>query len=524
MSMTESPRPPLSNDDESKIGDDGVMSTDAASLSDEKVSIRSLISESAIYGIAKIIDPAIGFVLLPIMTAILMPSDYGLISLFTATSHVMFVACSLGVHQSFFRYFTEADRDDQREDVLNTSLTLALIYWLAVLPLGIFYARPISAYLFDVDSPALIYLLLVFSVVQTIDSIGCNLLQATGRAWSFLFNSVFATVAVRLIAVVLIIGGAGAWGWITGETVGRMAAMVLIVATAMPKFRLRMSKSQAKKLSWYGMMLVPAMLSYYVMTITDKYLIRMLTEQPFEQIGLYTVGERIAGIMHMANFALMIGWQRFAFKNMHAEGGESLIGYGWFMYLMSAGYMLLGLMLLGDDLTHWAISAKFDAGLKTILPLTLAAFAGGLANISDIGLHKRNLPHVISAVMTVAAVLNIAINFYAIPVYGISGAAWATFLCQTIRLVVILIASQWAYPVHLDYRRLTLVTILFSGAFVVGKLFDPLGWIASGLIQSVILVAVPVLLWWSPILTDDERGQVRGLVDKVFGKLRRHSA
>lgn len=483
------------------------------------ISIGSLLSDSAIYGIAKIVDPAIGFLMLPVVTAILMPADYGLISLFTATSHVMFTVCSLGIHQAFFRFFTEAKSDQQRAAVTNTSVSLAIAYWIGVLPVALWYATPISRLLFDVDSPTLVYLLMAFSIVQTIDSIGCNLLQATGRAWGFLINSVFATVAVRFLAISLVLGGAGAWGWITGETFGRLAAMLLVVAMAMPKFRFRINKSEARKLSWYGMMLVPAMLSFYVMTITDKFLIRMLADAPFEQVGLYTVGERIAGIMHMANFAMMIGWQRFAFRNMHEEGGQQVIGYGLFVYLLGSGYMLLGLMLLGDDLTHWAIAEAFNDGLKTILPLTLAAFVGGLANITDVGLHKRSLPHWISAIMTVSALLNIALNFYVIPIYGISGAAWATFACQSLRLAFIFIASQMAFRVDIDVKRLLAIVAIYSIAFTAGKLFDPFGWIVSGLIQAVILAAVPFLIWKLPLFNDDEREQIRGAIAKVTAKV-----
>lgn len=483
------------------------------------VSIRNLLSDSAIYGIAKIIDPAIGFLMLPIVTAILMPADYGLISLFTATSHVLFTVCSLGIHQAFFRFFTEAKTELHRDAITNTSLSLAIVYWLGVLPIFLWYATPISRWLFDVDSPALVYLLMAFSIVQTIDSIGCNLLQATGRAWGFLINSVFATVAVRFLAIGLVLGGAGAWGWVTGETVGRLAAVLLVVAMAMPKFRLRISIVQAKKLSWYGVMLVPAMLSFYVMTITDKFLIRMLAESPFEQVGLYTVGERIAGIMHMANFAMMVGWQRFAFRNMHEEGGQQIIGYGLFVYLLGSGYMLLGLMLLGDDLTHYAIAAAFDEGLRTILPLTLAAFIGGLANISDVGLHKRSLPQWISVIMTASAILNVALNFYVIPIYGIAGAAWATCVCQSVRLVLIFTASQRVFRVHIDVTRVLMVVAIYSVAFIAGKLCDPMGWIASGILQMIILVVVPYVIWRLPLFNEDERDQIRGVVAKVTSKL-----
>ncbi len=482
---------------------------------ERKVTIKSLLSESAIYGIAKIVDPAIGFLLLPLVTTLLTPQNYGLIAIFTATSHVMFTVCSLGIHLAFFRYFTEAKTEQEQQAITNTSVVLSIVYWCTILPLGIFFAQPLSRILFNVDSSALVLVMVSTSLVQMVDSLGCNLLQASGRAWAYLINTLLNTVAVRFLAFGLILYGAGAWGWITGEAIGRTAAMLVIVAMAMPRLRLRATTKHARELSWYGMVLVPAMLSFYLMTITDKYLIRALTLNPFEQVGLYTVGERIAGIMHMANLAIIVGWQRFAFQNMHEEDGESLIGYGLFVYLLGAGYMVLGLTLLGDDLTYWLIASQFNDGLVVIVPLTLAAFCGGVANMCDIGLHKRRWPHLISVVTTIAALANVALNFAVIPKYGIQGAAWATLICQMLRLITIYLASQYAFYIAVDWRRITSILMLYASAFVFGKLFDSCGWWVSGTLQVGIVMFIPLLVWKLPILSCDERAQVQGLFDRM---------
>ena len=516
MSIIEQPTPDSANEGINPFEVDFAADGEDPS---SRVTIANLLSDSAIYGIAKIVDPAIGFALLPVVTSLLHPEDYGLLSLFTATSHVMFTLCSLGIHQSFLRYFTEAKNSPDQQAVANSAVVLAIIYWLIVAPFLLYFASPISNLLFEINSPVLVYVLLAVSLVQTLDALGSNLLQASGRAFAYLVNTIFSTITVRLLALILILQGAGAWGWITGEAIGRTVAMSLVVFVAMPWVRLRTTKTQAKDLAWYGVMLVPAMLSFYIMTITDKFLIRVLADSPFEQVGLYTVGERIAGIMHMANLAIILGWQRFAFRNMHEEGGGSLIGYGWFVYMLGAGYMVLGLTLLGNDLTHLTVSEQYTAGLAVIIPLTLAAFSGGLANMCDVGLHKRRWPHLISAVTTSAAVANIGLNFLFIPRYGIQGAAWATFICQTLRLVVIYIASQFAFYIKIDVWRIGLVVVTYSAMFLVGRSFDAFDWITAGVAQTIILAITPFVVWWLPILNDDERFHIRAMIRRVLSVL-----
>ena len=479
--------------------------------------IGNLISESAIYGLAKILDPVIGFALLSVITAILTPSDYGRIRLFTHTSAIVFTLGSLGIHQSFLRFFTAAPDESTRRSIAGTAITLSIFYWVVLLPVGLVLARPIATTWFDSAQPAWVYLLLALALVETLDALGCNLLQASGRAWSFLFATVLNTILVRTFAVGLILGGSGAWGWVTGETIGRMIAAAMILMIAMRGVRLRTNRTDAAELSWYGLMLVPAMLSFYIMSITDTFLMRYLIPDYLPALGYYGVGERIATIMHMGNMAIILGWQRFAFGNMHRDDGGDVIGYGLFLYCVAAGFVALGLTLLGDDLMHWVIDESFAAGLTVILPLTGAALAGGLANMCDVGLHRQKKPHIISGVTTAAAVTNIALNFYTIPRYGFVGAAYATFIAQVFRLVAIFVVSQNVFRIPIP-RRTMAVAGYYATLFVIGKTLDPLGWILSGALQALLVAAAPIGLWLLPIWTGDERGEVRSRLPFVGGK------
>ena len=65
----------------------------------------------------------------------------------------------------------------------------------------------------------------------------------------------------------------------------------------MPEARLVPDPKLIRPLVSYGALLVPALVSFYVMTVADKFMIRALTDSPLEQVGLYSVGERIAGVM-----------------------------------------------------------------------------------------------------------------------------------------------------------------------------------------------------------------------------------
>ena len=62
----------------------------------QTVSIRSLLSDTVIYGLGDVADRAAGFLLLPIITLLLDPADYGICGLFGTASYILFLFFSMG--------------------------------------------------------------------------------------------------------------------------------------------------------------------------------------------------------------------------------------------------------------------------------------------------------------------------------------------------------------------------------------------------------------------------------------------
>ena len=306
------------------------------------------------------------------------------------------------------------------------------------------------------------------------------------------------------------------------ETLGRILAIVLLVVIAIPDFQFKPEAKLLRPLASYGVFIVPSILSFSVMAVTDKYLIRALTDNPLEQVGFYSVGERIAGLMQLANLAFIYGWQRFAYRNMHLEGGERLIARGFLWFAILGSYLALALALLGDDITHWLIAPEFAPGIVVIAPLTLAALFSGLAFAAEIGLHKRKRPLHISYLNVIAASINIGLNFWAIPRWGIAGAATATMVSQAFRLLVIWRASQKAFPLPIEFRRLLAAGGMLFLVYWIGLSLLPFDLWITTVGQTLLVAVTPLLLWGVGLFTADELENLRGVFRSVRGTFSRN--
>lgn len=471
----------------------------------QKVTLRQLLGDVMTYGLASVADRAIGVVLLPIMTAILLPADYGIMSLFTTTAHILFIVGSLGVHQGFFRYYTEAKSSEGQLQILNTTLFLAICYWAVLLPVFWLFRYQLNLLIFGINGSALTLALAAAMLIQVLDSVASNRLQADGRRWTYFLAVVSSSIILRTTAIVLVLQGTGAWGWVLSDTLGRLAAVAILLAVALPDANFKPRGDLVRPIASYGIFLVPALISYYVMIVADKYLIRALSDHALQDVGFYSVGERIAGAMQLVNLAFIFGWQRFAFRNMHHEDGQPVIAKGILWFAIVGGFFALSLVMLGDDLTRFLIADIYQPGIVVIAPLTLAALAGGLASTAEIGLHKQKRPLHISYLNGAAAILNVVLNIWAIPRWGIAGAAYATMLCQFLRVAVIWRFANAVFPLPVEYGRLFAAACLFMAIYILGQFFAPSTIGVSTAIQTLLVLAAPVLLWVLGIITEDEK-------------------
>ena len=108
-----------------------------------------------------------------------------------------------------------------------------------------------------------------------------------------------------------------------------------------------------------------------------------------------------------------------------------------------------------------------------------------------------------------AAALNIGLNFWLIPRYGIMASAWATVLGYALMALLGASISERLYPIPIRWSRIL-------GAFVAGIIFFVLGTLmdaslAAALARAGLGVAF-IFFLWRAILDDADRSELRKVV------------
>ena len=110
--------------------------------------LKNLAKHSILYGLSDILSRAIGFVLIPLYTHYLTPSDYGTLELLDLTSYIIGLFLAMGIAQSVVRFYYEFESKEKRHQVISVALISLWIVSAIVLAILFFNSRFISNLVF----------------------------------------------------------------------------------------------------------------------------------------------------------------------------------------------------------------------------------------------------------------------------------------------------------------------------------------------------------------------------------------
>jgi O-antigen/teichoic acid export membrane protein len=475
--------------------------------------LRRLASQSLVYGLGGLVSRILAVLLLPLYTRYLSPADYGQVETLVALTTVLAIVLRMGIASAFFRFWFDAKTPAEHRTVLRTSFWFTMAMATAGLAVLVALAGPVSDLLFGTDAAA-------------------DLVIASGVAlWAGMnyeqLTSVFrveqrpsAFVAASLANVVLTIGATvtlvvvfeqGPLGVIVGNFTGTLLVYLALLGFRREQLGLELSRPLLREMNRFGLPLVPSALFLWATNFSDRFFLVSLTDTT--EVGLYSVGVRIASAMVLLLTAFRMAWPAFAYSI--EDDGEARRTYAFVLsYLVAiASWAALGLAVLSPWLVAWLAAPSFAESSRVVGPLAFAAvaLAGYVVVVIGIGRTKRTRFNWV--VTGAGAAVNVALNLALIPRYGMMGAAVATIGAYVVMFAGIAWWSQRVYPVPYQWRRVATAVGAALALAAAAKALD-LGLALSVLVVLVYPAVVAVLGFSLP-------AERRALVGLVNGRRRR---
>lgn len=424
---------------------------------------NSLIKNSLIYSLGNLIPKAVTFLLLPVYTFYLTPSQYGIVNSMQVFSSALMVLLTFGLERSLYRLFYEFKSEEERKVFLGT-VTISLYSISTLIIIVLFLSKNAIGNIYKSISfhPYFFYAILssYFSISLLIPKI---YLQIKEKATNFIIISLSNFVLQTLsILFFVVIKKQEAAGMLKGMVLSHGLMFPFLIYFNLKIIKLKFNYSILKKVLAYSLPLIPSLISAWVINLSD----RVFLERYFstDVVGIYTLGYKISSLVQLIATALLMAYNPYFFKLANSEDQTNakknlyLAHNYYIIFLLFIGFTIV---FLSKDLIILIINEKYEAAIKYIPIISASYFFMQLASLQNLAYYQKKKTFALMWVTLASSVFNIFLNFILIPKYGASGAAYATLLTQLFFFIIQYIKSQQYYFIPYNWKLIAPLTLIF---------------------------------------------------------------
>jgi O-antigen/teichoic acid export membrane protein len=389
---------------------------------------------------------AMPLLLLPVLTRVLTPADYGIVAMFSIVIVAFGSLTGLSVHGAVGMRYFDRDEYDFPRYVGNTFIILAVTS-VTLLALVAVFHEPLEQ-LTKLTHKWLMIAVGV-SAVQFVLLIRLAIFQSAKDASSFAVFRVGQAIVDSTVSMVLVLAFTLAWeGRLIGMSAGILLSAIGAAVSLMAGsyFKLVPSKAYILNALRFGLPLIPHVLGGILIATVDRVLITNLLG--VAETGIYMVAVQIGlGIYVLADACnrAISPWQIEALKRNEHSLDIRIVRYGLLYFLG-----LFGLALAMGAAAPWVlpvlVGPAFAEAASLIWLIALGqAFGGMYFFVSNI-IFYRNKTFSLSAITISCGLVNAGLSFVLLQLVGLMGAAQAYLVAQILLLVCAFILSQHLRP------------------------------------------------------------------------------
>jgi len=360
---------------------------------------------------------------IPIFTRLLLPEEYGILSIFLSVISIFTILMGMNFHGSVARRYYE--KDDEFKTFLGTN-TIFLLVINAILLIIIFFIRDQLASFFAINGN-LFFIAVVVSSFGFFTQIELAYLQASQQSEKYASISVIRniiTVAIAIIWVYLLKENRY-MGKVYAQLITSGIIFIFVINNLIKLSKFKFEKQHVKYALSFGVPLIPHALSGFILAQFDRVIINQISGS--YETGLYSFAYNIGMLMNVFVMSMNKSWMPIFYENLKNKAYENIENLGE-KYIKITFLISLGLILFSREIVMIMADEKYFKALE-IVPIVIMGYIGVFLYTLYAGYtFYRKKTGLISLFTFIAGFVNIGLNYMFIPKYGYIAAAWTTLI------------------------------------------------------------------------------------------------
>jgi len=457
-----------------------------------------------IYGLGFIGLRMVSFLLLPLYTHLLSPSDAGIIFIIYTVLAFFNTIYSRGMDAALFKFY---DKENSRA-VISTSIIYSakhgglLTLCLFVVIVGCFNVGLIQH---TVVSCAVIIGLLLVLFGDMLASRCMSILRLEEKPFYYLFVSFINVCANVLLNIYLIQTlGMGLAGAIWAIVIASLIQITILSPILVRSVRLSNSNTDLlQKMKNFSLPFLPAAVFLILIELSDRWMIGLMSPNGTADVGIYTTGYKFGSLVMLCVRAFNLNWQPY-----YLQKDTSTTFYKIGTIFLSLLIILSTLLaILWPTLFLFLIGKEFWSGGGIIPIIAISYIFYGLFVLQMPSLYLKNKEGWAPRFWGMGFIINLCCNCVLIPLYGYYGAAFATLFSYAGMALFILYKNYRWMPMKYSLPYLGCIVVIsilglwfgFIGSlfFVAGgETYGPLPWWMLPIFMTSIYLLITFPIIW----------------------------
>ncbi len=406
--------------------------------------ISRLLNHTVVYGLGGVLNRFISFLLLPVFTSYLTPTDYGIISILGLITFVAYPVFSLGLSQAMAPFYFDGGDAKWKGRAVWTTFMLLVVSATSMVALGCAASGQISQFAFNTPQYSYLVVLSLLSVgLSVISTPFTQYLQFEERSRLFVTLtgiSTLVTIGLNIVAVVVL--QKGVQGLLESQLLGRLIATVLFAfPVVVSGLSFGFDANLARIFLRVGIPLVPAFAFSFVLQDGNKYILQGMSG--LDVVGIYTIGFNFGSVLRIATGALEQAWVPFALSFADKQE-QARVLFGRFMtyYVIGVGTLSLLFYLAAKPLVMLMTRPAFHDAYQIVGLAATAAFLGEIYSLLLPAVYFAKEVQSVSLIQAIAALAAILLNVSLIQSLGMFGAGLA-LTCSMLTLAILTHLWNW---------------------------------------------------------------------------------
>lgn len=414
-----------------------------------------MVGHASIYATGNILRQLVGFLMLPIYTRFLSPSDYGVVGLVTFALSLSELIFGARIGQALTKYYFDAEGKQARAAVVSTAMLLTGTVSAVGAALLILFSNYVSQGLYGTPEHAVI--VAFFSVkllTQALESYALMYIRFQQRPWFYVsinLSKLVVQFSLNIWLVVLL--EMGVMGVAVSAMVSSSLFALLMVAYTVRHVGCRFKRSLAVKMLSFSWPLWLSGFAGLYIGMSNRYFIRIFSS--LDEVGLFELAVKFSTIISLlvwSPFAKF--WQVERFRYYHQTNAKPVFQNVFEFISTLLVLAALGIAVFAGPVIRVMADTSFHHAAVAVPFLAYSAVFGSLITFSNFSFLVKEKTGWLSRNQYLAAIIITVLYLAFIPIAGFVGAALAVMLAKASQFLIVHQSGRRFYDMGISLKPL----------------------------------------------------------------------